>query len=96
MSVNTAIFDGNNSGRAAYVDSQNRLATGDPWAVGEISDQTTTPIYFGFEKEDGSWKIQRQSAANPSSWRYASGDSDFPTAWTNRASQVYNYYSDEY
>lgn len=54
-------------------------------------DDTAVPKYYGFENKDGAWYIMRESPAK--SYRYASGSSNYSTAWTNRASQTYTIFS---
>lgn len=51
--------------------------------------------YFGRTDKDENWYIQRMDFA-AEEYRYASGSGSFPTAWTNRASQVYNYFYVEF
>ena len=48
---------------------------------------TGSPQYFGYEKDNGAWYIQRLSDTEA---RYAAGTSDLTTNWTNRASLSYN------
>lgn len=47
--------------------------------------------YYGFIKNDGSWYIMKD---NNGEYRYAKGDDDYPTAWTNRATQTYDYFNE--
>lgn len=48
--------------------------------------------YFGQITNDGTWLImQEDDGASPKTIRYAAGSSDYPTAWTNRATQTYGY-----
>lgn len=53
-------------------------------------EETATYAYTGFENASGSWCIQRETLAS-GAYRYAAGTSDYSTAWTNRASQTYQY-----
>lgn len=46
--------------------------------------------YFGFSDGGGAWTIKRLTVAT-NEMRYASGSSDYATAWANRASQTYGY-----
>lgn len=64
---------------------------GTVWGINDKED-TGTYVYFGFDAADGSWKILRKTIAT-NVFRYATGSSDYSTAWTNRASQSYDIYS---
>jgi len=55
-------------------------------------EETGTYKYFGFENKDGAWYIMRKTLAT-NVFQYASGTSDYATAWSNRASQTYASYS---
>jgi len=57
------------------------------WIIND-QEETGTYKYYGFESPGGTWKISRKTLAD-NSWRYATGSSDYATAWTNRASQTY-------
>ncbi len=46
--------------------------------------------YYGYKDSVGSWYIVVQSGM---SQRYAKGDSDYDTNWTNRNLIPYDYYS---
>jgi hypothetical protein len=50
--------------------------------------QAATYKYFGFEYDDGAWRIMRKTLAS-NTFEYATGASAYTTAWTNRASQSY-------
>lgn len=65
----------------------------DPLSLYKISDidDASNPKYYGFLKADGGWYILKEDTTNKT-YRYAKGDSDYSTAWTNRASQTYNYF----
>lgn len=56
-------------------------------------DETTDPLYvfFGFEAPDGKWKLVRKTVAT-GAFRYATGASDYATAWSARTSQTYASY----
>jgi len=60
------------------------------WGLND-QEETGTYKYFGFESPSGSWKITRKTLAT-SSFRYATGPSDYSTAWTDRATQTYDTY----
>lgn len=53
-------------------------------------EETATYAYTGFETSSGGWCIQRETLAS-GAYRYAAGSSNYSTAWTNRASQTYQY-----
>lgn len=96
MSVQTNIRGASNY--SADVDSSNRLkVTSSAFDNYNISDMdiASDTKYYGFEDVDGNWYIQREITST-GAYRYASGSSDYSTAWTNRASQVYNYFSVEF
>jgi hypothetical protein len=53
-----------------------------------------SPYYYGFEDADGNWYIRKETlsgTAGSLSALFARGTSGYTTAWTNRASQSYNY-----
>ena len=58
-------------------------------------DEAGTTKYYGFVERGSSWKIIRFNTT-VEELRYVRGSSNYPTAWTNRASQVYNYYNVEF
>lgn len=60
------------------------------WGLND-QEETGTYKYFGFESPSGSWKITRKTLAD-GSFRYATGASNYSTAWTGRAGQTYDYY----
>lgn len=96
MSVQTNIRG--ESGKSADVDELNRLKVTGGFLDGfGISDRDVDldPKYWGYEDPEGNWRIQRQNWGT-GTYRYTSGTSDYPTAWTNRASQIYNYISVEF
>ena len=54
-------------------------------------DDASNPKYYGFLKADGGWYILREDTTN-NTYRYAKGDSEYSTAWTNRVSQTYDFF----
>lgn len=60
------------------------------WGLND-QEETGTYKYFGFESPSGAWKITRKTLSD-NSFRYATGPSDYSTAWTNRATQIYDTY----
>lgn len=66
----------------------------------EISDSYDSSVsgftgdleYYGFLNTKGKWIIQVHTIST-GTYRYFSGDSDYPTNWTNRGSLTYVYYS---
>ncbi len=69
----------------------------DPLAKYKIAnkDDDDTTNYYGFVDKDGAWYILIEviSAGNDT-YRYARGDSDFPTNWTGRAGLSYDYFNE--
>lgn len=61
----------------------------DAYGISEVDD-SSTPAYYGFVNKDGAWYITQEDSTG--SYRYAKGDSDFSTNWSNRASMSYNYF----
>ena len=60
-------------------------------------DDDATPNYYGFEAADGSWYILKWTvSAGADVFAYDSGTSAYSTAWTNRASGVYQSWSSEF
>jgi hypothetical protein len=52
-------------------------------------EEDVTYKYFGFEERGGtSWRIMRKTLAT-SAYLYATGTTDYATAWTNKATEVY-------
>jgi hypothetical protein len=96
MSVQTNIKGAD--GYSVEVDSSNRLKvignTFDDYHISDMDIASDTK-YYGYEDKEGNWHIQREITST-GTYRYASGSSDYSTAWTNRASQVYNYFSVEF
>lgn len=55
------------------------------------------PSYFGFVRADGYWYIIKQAiSGSVTSYRFAKGESGYAAAWTARASQTYDYYSNTF
>lgn len=64
-----------------------------PYKVNDVDDASTVK-YYGFADADGAWYILKEdTSVVPKTYRYARGASAYSTAWTNRASQTYDYYS---
>lgn len=53
-------------------------------------DDSSTPKYYGFADKDENWYILRDNGSGE--YRYVKGSGSYATAWTNRASQSYDYY----
>lgn len=53
-------------------------------------DEASDPKYFGFITINGQWYILRVNES-AGTLRYARGDGDYSTNWTNRASLTYDY-----
>lgn len=66
----------------------------DPLSQFKISDQDVSgdPMYYGYLAHDGGWYIMKQSVAD-NQFRYATGKAGYATAWSNRASLGYDYFS---
>ena len=61
----------------------------DGYRISEVDDNAIT--FYGFIKKGGAWFIMREDTSN-GSFRYAKGDSGFPTSWENRNTLSYDYY----
>lgn len=61
----------------------------DGYKIAEIDDDATT--YYGFTNKDGAWLIMKEDT-DTSSFRYAKGDSSFPTGWSRRERLSYDYF----
>lgn len=59
------------------------------YKVSEIDENVIT--YYGFTNKDGDWIIMRENTEN-NSFRYAQGDSDYPSNWANREKLKYDYF----
>lgn len=55
-------------------------------------DDAANPKYYGYIDKEGSWYIMEENTTNKS-FRYAVGDTDYPTNWTARAGLTYDYYN---
>lgn len=68
---------------------------GSPVSSYELSDFDVSgdPIYVGSIRADGAWMITEFDIANGQT-RYVQGLTGYSTAWTNRASQSYDYFSE--
>ena len=56
-------------------------------------DDDTTTKYYGFVRSDGAWYIMRETTdSGDQLYRYVAGSSAYTTAWTNRATQSYDYF----
>ena len=49
------------------------------------------PKYFGFVDKEGNWYILQLHETN-GALRYAKGENDYITNWTNRATLIYDYF----
>jgi CobQ-like glutamine amidotransferase family enzyme len=55
----------------------------------EMADPNIFQYYYGFVAHDGGWYIQRRDTSTGEN-RFAMGNNDYSTAWTNRVSQAYS------
>ena len=69
------------------VSNQNPIS-GYHWSDIERGD----PEYIGYLDKDGKWYIVKNSRTSGER-RYVSGQSDYPTNWTNKESLVYEYFN---
>lgn len=53
-------------------------------------DGASATTYYGYCNAGGGWYILKTDTV-AGTYRYAAGESDYPTAWTNRASLNYYY-----
>jgi hypothetical protein len=60
------------------------------WVCSDL-DETADPYYYGFVDKDGRWYIMKRDVAN-GQFRFCNGDDGYILAWTNRATQTYDYY----
>jgi len=61
-----------------------------------ISDLDTSgnPMYFGYVDQMDNWYImQLDTTSSPGTARYCRGSGNYVTAWSNRAGQTYDYFS---
>lgn len=63
----------------------------DAYGITEIDD-SGSPSYYGFVNKDGAWYITQEDSSG--SYRYAKGNSNFSSNWSNRASLSYSYFDD--
>lgn len=64
----------------------------DGYKISEIDENETTYLtYYGFTNKDGAWLIMKEDEDN-GSYRYVSGNADFPTSWQNRDKLSYDYF----
>lgn len=57
-------------------------------------DDDATPNYFGFLNRNGEWYILKETvSAGADTYRYTKGASGYTTAWTNRATEPYDYFN---
>lgn len=59
------------------------------YKISRLDDTSSaTYAYFGFVNKTGNWYLQREqlTGADTGQYLYSKGDSNFATAWTNRAS----------
>lgn len=54
-------------------------------------DTSSDPSYIGYTDASGAWYIIKMTNST-GQCRYVKGASGYATAWTNRASQTYDYY----
>lgn len=70
------------------IDPAERQPT-DGYKISEVDDNVIT--YYGFINKDGAWFIMREDT-DTRSFRYAKGDSRFPTNWSKREQLKYDYF----
>lgn len=61
----------------------------DGYRISEVDDNTIS--FYGFINKDGAWFIMKGDA-DTGSFRYAKGNSDFPSNWAMRANLKYDYF----
>lgn len=61
----------------------------DQYKVCDVDD-SSTPKYYGFADKDENWYILRDNGSGQ--YRYAKGSGSYTTAWTDRATQNYDYF----
>jgi hypothetical protein len=58
-------------------------------------DADASPNYYGFIDAFGKWYILKETiSTGADTYRYVKGSSGYTTAWTNRATQTYDYFSE--
>ena len=69
---------------------------GNSWVTSQyhISDLDTasSPMYFGYVDPIGTWYIMQLNTTNGTA-RYCKGSGGYAAAWSGRASQSYDYFS---
>lgn len=77
-----------------YIDARSSkfaiLKGGKHYVVSD-EDEASDPRYYGFLAHDGTWIIMQQTLST-GAYRFVAGHGNFATAYTNRASQSYDYY----
>lgn len=64
----------------------------DNYHISDIDDASTVK-YYGFVDADGNWYIMKEdTSVSPKTYRYVSGNVDYTTNFTDRASLSYNYF----
>jgi len=64
------------------------------YVISDIDD-SGDPTYYGYLDKDGNYYILEENSAN-NTYRYSKGTSGYTTAWTNRATETYNYFDVEF
>lgn len=72
--------------------NQNQLPL-EGYVITEIDDNIIS--FYGFTNSNGGWYIMRM-ATETGTFRYAKGDSDFPSNWKNRENLKYDYFHNEF
>jgi|GEM_PF-2325269 len=62
----------------------------DQYKISDMDD-AASPKYYGFIEKDGAWYITKEDTS-AKTYRYCKGASNYSTAWTNRATQDYDYF----
>lgn len=75
---------------AIETDYLKTISEQDPLAKYKIADKDddAEPNYFGFTDISGNWYILKEES---STYRYATGTTNYATAWSNRATESYDY-----
>ena len=97
MAAHEAITHGQDpSGTPGAINVHTVDANGNSWVTSQyhISDLDTSaiPMYFGYVDQNGNWYIMQLSTSNGTA-RYCKGFSGYAAAWTARAGQTYDYFS---
>ena len=82
--------DGTND-QALLTDPEGHLINDDPTFKYKITDIDSAgdTKYFGYTDKDANWYIRQLTGTTS---RYVKGSSGYTTAWTNRATQSYDYF----